>query len=49
MIRPSLTQRTATTLADGRVLVTGGEFQQCDEQQESCWFVAVKSAEVFTP
>lgn len=40
---------TATTLADGRVLVTGGEFHQCDEQFESCWWEPVNTAELFTP
>jgi hypothetical protein len=50
MVNPSFTQRTATALADGRVLVAGGEFRECDEpQQENCWFVGVKSAELFTP
>jgi hypothetical protein len=36
-------------LADGRVLVTGGEHEECDPTGEMCDIIPSTAAEIFTP
>jgi hypothetical protein len=37
------------TLGDGRVLVTGGELEECDSTGEYCEIFPRMAAEIFTP
>ena len=49
MVNPDLSSSAAAQLPAGRVLVTGGEREQCDSTGETCYVVATGATETFTP
>ena len=49
MVNPDLSSSAAAQLPDSRVLVTGGEREQCDSTGETCNVVPTNAAESFTP
>jgi hypothetical protein len=49
MLNWYLTSSAGAPLADGRVLITGGEHEECDPTGEMCDIVPSTAAETFTP
>jgi hypothetical protein len=49
MVNWYLTSSVGAPLADGRVLVTGGEHEECDPTGEMCDIIPSTTAEIFAP